>query len=79
MLRGQGIALGWRHLVDGELRAGHLVQAVPDTYRSGLGLYLVAPLGGPMKWGAKVFRDWLLEQAQEAASSCLRERGTPSS
>ncbi len=74
VLRGQGIALGWRHLVDGELRAGHLVQAVPDSYRSGLGLYLVAPQAGPMKWGAKVFRDWLLEQAQEAVSCATRKR-----
>ena len=74
VLRGQGIALGWRHLVEGELRAGRLVQAVHETYRSGLGLYLVAPQAGPMKWGAKVFRDWLLEQAQETPTSASRKR-----
>lgn len=63
-MRGQGIALGWRHLVAGALADGTMVRPVENLYRSGLGLYLVAPEGGPMKWAATVFRDWLLEEAK---------------
>ena len=62
VLRDQGLALGWRHLVDRQLRNGRLVQPVPDVCRPGSGLYLVAPEGPPMKWGAKMLRDWILEQ-----------------
>lgn len=62
-LRDQGVALGWRHLVDDLLREGRLVRPVRDSYRSGLALYLTAPEPNPMKWGARVFRDWMLEQA----------------
>ena len=65
-LRGQGIALAWRHLIKDQLRDGTLVQPVPNSYRSGLGLFLVAPEGVPMKWGAKAFRDWVLGQANGA-------------
>ena len=63
VLRDQGLALGWRHLVERQLRSGRLVQPVPNVCRSGLGLYLVAPDGPPMKRGAGLFRDWILEQA----------------
>ena len=66
VLRDQGLALGWRHLVERQLRSGRLVQPVPNMWRSGLGLYLVAPMGPPMKRGAELFRDWILEQANMA-------------
>jgi LysR family glycine cleavage system transcriptional activator len=67
VLRDQGLALGWRHLVERQLRSGKLVQPVPNTCRSGLGLYLIAPEGPPMKRGAELFRDWILEQADAVA------------
>ncbi len=63
VLRDQGLALGWRHLVERQLRSGRLVQPVPNMCRSGLGLYLVASDGAPMKRGAELFRDWILEQS----------------
>ena len=63
VLRDQGLALGWRHLSARQLRSGRLVQPLAETCTSGRGLYLVAPAPTPMKWGAKVFRDWILEQS----------------
>ncbi|MEM7222929.1 MAG: LysR substrate-binding domain-containing protein [Pseudomonadota bacterium] len=65
--RGQGITLAWRHLVRDQLAEGAMVQPVSDSYFSGLGLYLVAPEGVPMKWGARIFRDWVLAQAKAAS------------
>ncbi len=62
VLRDQGLALGWRHLIERQLRSGRLVQPVTNMCRSGLGLYLVAP-DRPMKRGAELFRDWILEQS----------------
>ena len=78
-LRGQGITLAWRHLVEDQLRDGSLVQPVPNTYRSGLGLYLVAPAEAPMKRGAKAFRDWLLSRAEPPLTVTARPEGAPGS
>ena len=63
VLRGQGIALGWRHLVSDQLRDGSFVQPLPNAHATGYKVYLVAPADVPMKWGTRVFRDWLLGQA----------------
>ena len=67
-VRGQGVALGWRHLVGHEIREGRLVQAVPDVHRTGLSVFLVAPDKGPMKRGAELFRDWIIDQTKSSGS-----------
>lgn len=69
VLRDQGLALGWRHLSERQLRSGRLVQPVPEMCTSGRGLYLVAPEDTPMKPGAKMFRDWVLEQANPTSGA----------
>ena len=53
VLRDQGLALGWRHLIKRQLRSGRLVQPVSNVCRSGLGLYLVAAADSPMKTGRR--------------------------
>lgn len=64
---GQGIGLGWRHLVRGHLKAGRLVPAMDLTYRSGNAIYLVTPVNRRSKPSADLFRDWLLSQEHGAA------------
>jgi LysR family glycine cleavage system transcriptional activator len=63
---GQGIALGWKHLVHDHVRAGRLVYPLPDIYRSGDAIHLVMAAQRPAKPGALLFRDWLLEQDADA-------------
>lgn len=60
---GQGIALGWRHLVADHLAAGRLVRPVAAAWRSGQSMWLVAASARPLAPGAALFRDWLLAQA----------------
>ena len=60
---GQGVALGWRHLVQEQLDNGQLVPAWPHPYRSGHAVHLIMPAQRPAKPEAVLFRDWLLEQA----------------
>jgi len=63
---GQGIALGWKHLVRDHIAAGRLVPAIDIFNRSGETIHLVMPAQRPPKRGAELFRDWLLEQGADA-------------
>ncbi len=66
---GQGVAIGWRHLVDNLLAQGLLCRPIADTVMSRQGYYVVLP---PRKRrGALIqqFVDWLMaEQASSAQS-----------
>lgn len=56
---GQGIALGWRPLVDDLLASGLLVVAIDRPIRTARGYFLVSPLPSmPTRYQAS-FRDWL--------------------
>jgi len=62
---GQGIALGWKHLVHDHIRAGRLVYPLDAVHRTGQTIYIVMPAQRPAKHGAMLFRDWLLEQGAD--------------
>ncbi|GHD20807.1 LysR substrate-binding domain-containing protein [Tianweitania populi] len=66
---GQGVALGWRHLVHDHLKAGRLLSPLTTSYRSGQSIYLIMPAQRWPKRGAELFRDWLLEQVAEMGKS----------
>jgi putative choline sulfate-utilization transcription factor len=57
-LAGQGVALGWRPLVDGLIEQGHLVPALDRAVRTSLGYYVVAKHGRGSQ-AVRRFRDWL--------------------
>ncbi|HSF93503.1 MAG TPA: LysR substrate-binding domain-containing protein [Thermohalobaculum sp.] len=59
---GQGIALGWRRLVDSELASGALVRPLPQSARTEFGYHLVWPAARPLPPVAAGFRDWALAQ-----------------
>jgi len=63
---GQGIVLGWHHLVDDYIRSGRLVRPLPKTYRSGEAIYLTAPMTRSLKPAVDLFRQWLLSRADAA-------------
>jgi len=66
---GQGIGLGWKHLIRGHLKAGRLVPALDVVYRSGKSIYLVTPAKRSTSPAADLFRDWLLAQERDAADN----------
>lgn len=68
-VRGQGIALGWKHLIRDHLKSGRLVPAIDMTCRSGDAIYLTMPAKGKLKPAAELFRDWILQQECDAAQS----------
>lgn len=62
-LDGEGVALGWRHLVGGFLDAGRLVQVTGHRLVTGLSFHVVWPRGLPLGENAERVRDWLLAEA----------------
>lgn len=65
-LLGQGIALGWKHLILDHVKSGQLVRAIDIRFRSGQSYYLVSSAERPPKQATIAFRDWLLRQNAEA-------------
>ncbi|WP_075655174.1 LysR substrate-binding domain-containing protein [Pseudochrobactrum sp. B5] len=61
-IHGQGISLGWRHLIGSYLESGKLVIPLENSYKAGKSIFLVAPASRQIKSGTEKFRDWILEQ-----------------
>ena len=69
-LAGQGVAIGWRHLVDDLLEQGLLCPLLKERVRSSYGYYLVLPERKRRQRLTQRFVDWLqAELAEENATS----------
>jgi DNA-binding transcriptional LysR family regulator len=58
-MEGQGIAIGWRHLVERLLASGLLVRVTDHVMTTGKGFYVVWPKDGSLSDNARRVRDWL--------------------
>ncbi|MGE0716867.1 MAG: LysR substrate-binding domain-containing protein [Alphaproteobacteria bacterium] len=59
-LEGEGVALGWHHLVEDAVRRGRLVRPVANRQVTGLGSHVVWPRRRGLSPTAARVRDWLL-------------------
>tara|TARA_B100000700_G_scaffold235580_2_gene261290 strand:- start:2354 stop:2614 length:261 start_codon:yes stop_codon:yes gene_type:complete len=59
-MEGQGVGLGWHHLVDDLVQQGRLLRPVEEEVTTSEPLWLNAPPGRALTSAAEVFRDWLL-------------------
>lgn len=66
-VEGEGIVLGWRHLVAGLLTRGALVQASPFRMRTEVGFYVVWSRMRTLNPKAVQARDWIVAQAGKGA------------
>jgi DNA-binding transcriptional LysR family regulator len=65
-LAGDGIALGWQHLVGDLLLDGQLVAAVPYMVATSNSYWVIAPRGGRPSKAVQRLRDWLLGEGAAA-------------
>lgn len=65
-IEGQGIALGWRHMIDRCLQEGLLVRACEASTSLGGGYYAVWPQDRAEAAAARTFRNWLAQQSAES-------------
>ncbi|UJW76234.1 LysR substrate-binding domain-containing protein [Rhizobium sp. SL42] len=63
VLAGEGIALGWTHLVDRLVKQGQLVEVGGHALLTGNAFYVVWPRSRELNGAATRVRDWLLAQA----------------
>lgn len=62
VIEGQGIALGWRHLVEPLVSKGVLVRLTDHVLATGKQFRLLWPRDAPLSRAAQDVRDWLLAQ-----------------
>jgi LysR family transcriptional regulator, glycine cleavage system transcriptional activator len=63
-LEGQGVALGWRHIVAPLVADGRLVRLVAESVTTDNPIYLIAARSGHLRSAAVKLRDWLLAEAR---------------
>ena len=61
-MSGEGIALGWRHVVDSLIERGLLVQAYPESWVTGEEFHLIWSSQIELSQQAKLVRDWILNE-----------------
>jgi len=64
---GQGVALGWAHLVRRELQRGELVRVTPALLHPDERQHLTWPAGAVLSGDAETFRDWIVAQGRADA------------
>ncbi|MBL9074087.1 LysR substrate-binding domain-containing protein [Tabrizicola sp.] len=65
VIAGQGIALGWRHLVEGLVDQGVLVRLSDHALTTGLQFHVIWPRAATLSRAALEVRDWLLAQPRD--------------
>lgn len=60
VMEGQGVALGWKHLIERLVAAGLLVRLTGHAMRTGRDFHVVWPASRPLPAAASRVRDWLL-------------------
>ncbi|MDZ4087610.1 MAG: LysR substrate-binding domain-containing protein [Tabrizicola sp.] len=64
VIAGQGVALGWRHLVEGLVGQGVLVRLTDHALVTGMDFHVIWPRDATLPRPALEVRDWLLAQAR---------------
>ena len=62
VLSGEGVALGWEHLIARQVRSGALVAVGGHVLRTGHAFYVVWPRSRELSSQARRVRDWLLNE-----------------
>jgi len=60
---GQGVALGWKHMIDPCIDEGLLVRVTRESASHGGGYYVITPSDRAQNQAARIFTRWLFEQA----------------
>ena len=62
VLAGEGIALGWQHLIEAQVRSGVLVPVGGHVLATGAAFYVIWPKSRELSLPARKVRDWLVAQ-----------------
>ncbi|MGX5851146.1 LysR substrate-binding domain-containing protein [Mesorhizobium sp. PL10] len=65
VIRGYGIGLGWRHLVNDYVNEGTLIRPLGESYLTGRKHHLVIPDTAIGREDVQIFRDWLIAEVKD--------------
>lgn len=68
-LEGQGIALGWLHIVEPLLDQGRLVQVLPQKLITQQAFYILSAKNKPLNPAAECLRNWLVTEVNASNTS----------
>ncbi len=68
---GQGIALGWRYLIDDDLNSGSLIKPIDTSLRTASGYYLVWSDQRELSAMAAAFREWAGDELKKQSVAQL--------
>lgn len=68
VIAGQGVALGWRHLVEGLVEKGVLVRLTEHVLTTGMDFHVIWPRDMTLSRATLEVRDWLLAQPVPSSS-----------
>lgn len=63
-IEGQGVAQGWRHIVEPLIAQGLLVRPIVQSVTTEQPMYIVAPAGRELRPDVRYLKDWLVAEAQ---------------
>jgi len=66
-MAGEGIAIGWRHVVDSLIQKRLLVPVLPQSWITGEGFHLIWSDSTTLSESAQRVRDRIIEEARAAA------------
>ena len=66
---GQGIAQGWKHIVDPLIAHKMLVRPSPESVRTDSPMYIIADKDRELRADVRVVKDWLLEESMGLAAA----------
>ncbi|AYG57489.1 LysR substrate-binding domain-containing protein [Rhizobium jaguaris] len=66
VLAGEGVALGWQHLIEEQLRSGALVAVGRHVLNTNMAFYVVWPRSRELNAPAQRVRDWLIEEGRRS-------------
>ncbi|MDL2408761.1 LysR substrate-binding domain-containing protein [Rhizobium calliandrae] len=72
VLAGEGIALGWQHLIEDQLRSGALVAVGGHVLNTNMAFHVVWPRSRELNAQAQRVRDWLIEEGRRSRDEALR-------
>lgn len=67
-MSGEGVAMGWRHIVDPLINRGLLVQVLPLSWLTGEKFYVIWSGKSTLSAHARHVRDWIINQAKSQSS-----------
>lgn len=62
-IEGQGVAQGWRHIVEPLIAQGLLVRPLKESITTDQPMYIIAPAGKPLRADVEALKDWLVSEA----------------